>query len=174
MGLLVKDDVPPDPVHIRVLGPAAVMTRTDRVAHAIEELGLRSHSGRTGEHRANGSVASAENTADDVAVSATLGSSVMAGNARELCACQAEARSKLSSEGWDSALIVVRNRKGRDPSTTANRNQLPQLAEGLAAHVAINHPITQSPDHPITRSPDPHKGALAGSRRRCLALRPPV
>ena len=52
--LAVKDDVPPDPMDVRFLGAAAVMTRADRVANAIEQLaGSGVHRRSRSESRAN-------------------------------------------------------------------------------------------------------------------------
>jgi hypothetical protein len=39
--LAVKEDVPPDPVHVGLLGPAAVVARSCRQTNLIQELGLR-------------------------------------------------------------------------------------------------------------------------------------
>jgi len=45
MLLVVKDDESPDPVDVRVLGPPTVVPCSHSMAHAIEELRLRSRLG---------------------------------------------------------------------------------------------------------------------------------
>jgi hypothetical protein len=45
MHLLVEDDVTTNPVDIRFLSAAAVMTRPYEVPHLLEELGLGTQSG---------------------------------------------------------------------------------------------------------------------------------
>ena len=47
VALAVKDDVPLDPVDVRLLGSAAVVAGADGLAHAVEEPGLRG-AGRAG------------------------------------------------------------------------------------------------------------------------------
>lgn len=49
----MKEDVPPNPAHIRFLGSTAVMPGPNRVAHAIEQLGRLSHSRLSGETHAS-------------------------------------------------------------------------------------------------------------------------
>src|SRR6266508_248877 len=53
MHLLVKDDVPPDPVDVLLLGPATVMTYTNRITHTVEEFRWRRHPAATREDRAS-------------------------------------------------------------------------------------------------------------------------
>jgi hypothetical protein len=43
MLLVVKDDVPADPVDVRLLGPPAVVPHANRVAHAVKQPGRLSH-----------------------------------------------------------------------------------------------------------------------------------
>ena len=50
---MMKDDVPPDPVDIRLFSAAAVVTRANRVAHAVEQFGWVAHTRASGEYRAD-------------------------------------------------------------------------------------------------------------------------